>query len=321
LSTPLVTVIVPNYNHAKYLPARMESILNQGFQDFEVIILDDCSDDNSKEVIEQYRSHEKVSCIEFNDRNSGSPFHQWNRGVKLSKGSLIWMAESDDYCKLDFLEETVTQMKSYPSAGIVYTQSLEVDEISGTEYICFHDSPRFKLAFLQSYFAEGRREISTKLVYENTIPNASGVLFRKSVYEQVNGADESMKLCGDWFIWAKMLLVSDLYFIKEPLNYFRLTANSVRSKNSKLNTFHERLVILHYLAQNHIKGVGKSEIRLLKSLFSHYTFNNLGQPIKKVMMEKENIQFPRLKILWTLILSLFDRFHHKFQNSGDPDLV
>ena len=89
MSLPLVSIIVPNYNHAKYLPARMDSILNQSFQDFEVIILDDCSTDNSRTVIESYRDCEKVTNIVYNEVNSGSPFIQWNKGVNLARGSLI----------------------------------------------------------------------------------------------------------------------------------------------------------------------------------------------------------------------------------------
>ena len=99
---PLVSIIVPNYNHAKYLSARMDSILNQTFQDFEVIILDDCSTDNSRTVIDSYRDCEKVSNIVYNEVNSGSPFIQWNRGVSLARGSLIWIADTDDFCQIEF---------------------------------------------------------------------------------------------------------------------------------------------------------------------------------------------------------------------------
>ena len=68
----LISVIVPNYNHASFLKQRIDSILNQTFQDFELIILDDCSTDNSREIIETYRNHLKVSHIIYNTENSGS---------------------------------------------------------------------------------------------------------------------------------------------------------------------------------------------------------------------------------------------------------
>jgi glycosyltransferase involved in cell wall biosynthesis len=80
---PLVSIIIPNYNHARFLDERMTSVLEQTYQHIEVIILDDCSTDNSREVIEKYRSNPKVSKIVFNDTNSRSPFKQWYKGFQL----------------------------------------------------------------------------------------------------------------------------------------------------------------------------------------------------------------------------------------------
>ncbi|MDP9042659.1 MAG: glycosyltransferase family 2 protein [Bacteroidota bacterium] len=309
--TPIpVTVIVPNYNHAKYLRARMDSILNQTFQDFEVIILDDCSTDNSRKIIDSYRSHPKVSHVVYNKTNSGSPFVQWNKGVSLARGSLIWIAESDDYSKLNFLEETVAKMKAHPSVGLVYTQSLELDEITGSEYTSFQDSPRFKHSFKTSYFETGRREVADKLVHENTIPNASGVLFRKSVYDWVGGADASMKLCGDWFLWVKILMASDVYFIAEPLNIFRLTSSSVRSRYSKVQTFHERVKILRWMGIHGIKGVREKELILLKNLFNSFKLYQLNKPVHMIISDPamSNRYF---KLIPAFLFSIADRVSGK----------
>jgi glycosyltransferase involved in cell wall biosynthesis len=305
-----VSVILPNYNHGKYLEERIQSIINQTFQDFELIILDDHSQDNSREIIENYRANPKISHIEFNATNSGSSFLQWNKGIELSRGSLIWVAESDDYCKLNFLEETVTKMKAFPTAGIVYTQSLELDEISGNEYISFQDSPRFKKSYQKSYFARGRAELAGKLVHENTIPNASGVLFRKSVYTEVGGADETMKLCGDWFLWTKMLLVSDIFFIAEPLNIFRLTKISVRNRFSKVETFHERLRILNWMRDKGIKNASGNERTLIKSLFNNFKLHEINIPIKMVMAEPL-VGNKVAKMIPAFALSIVDRITGK----------
>ena len=102
---PLVSIIVPNYNHATYLRERLDSIFSQTFQDFEVILLDDSSSDLSQMVLEEYAKHPKVSHFIINEKNSGSPFKQWKKGINLSQGEYIWIAESDDYCKPDFLEK------------------------------------------------------------------------------------------------------------------------------------------------------------------------------------------------------------------------
>ena len=93
---PKVTVIIPNYNHAKFLPRRIESVLNQTFQDFEVVFLDDSSTDNSLEIFNNYSTDKRIRLIQ-NNVNSGSPFKQWIKGLRESKGEYIWIAESDDF--------------------------------------------------------------------------------------------------------------------------------------------------------------------------------------------------------------------------------
>ena len=93
---PSVSVIIPNYNHARYLRERIDSVLNQRFQDYEIILLDDNSTDESPTIIQSYASAPHVTHIEINEQNSGSPFAQWDKGISLAAGEFIWIAESDD---------------------------------------------------------------------------------------------------------------------------------------------------------------------------------------------------------------------------------
>ena len=102
--SPRVSIIVPNYNHARYLPDRLLSIEQQTYQDFEIILLDDCSTDNSRDLIFNYASNPKVSQCILNEKNSGSPFIQWVRGISLAQGEWIWIAESDDLADPMFLQ-------------------------------------------------------------------------------------------------------------------------------------------------------------------------------------------------------------------------
>ena len=111
MNQPLVSVIIPNYNHAQFLKERIDSVLRQWFKDFEIIILDDCSSDNSKAVIEEFKGEDKIVHVEFNEKNSGSPFKQWVKGIELAKGDLIWIAESDDLADSQFLEKIVPEFE------------------------------------------------------------------------------------------------------------------------------------------------------------------------------------------------------------------
>jgi glycosyltransferase involved in cell wall biosynthesis len=115
---PTVSVIVPNYNHARYLRQRIDSVLGQTYRDFEVILLDDCSTDESRSIISEYENHPKVR-IELNDKNSGSPFKQWNKGVRLAHGKYVWIAESDDYADERLLERLVSMLEEGPRVTFI----------------------------------------------------------------------------------------------------------------------------------------------------------------------------------------------------------
>ena len=84
METPFVSVIIPNYNHAVYLDYRIESILSQTYKNVEVLILDDCSTDNSLDIVEKYRSDKRIVAVIQNEANSGSPFAQWKKGLAMA---------------------------------------------------------------------------------------------------------------------------------------------------------------------------------------------------------------------------------------------
>ena len=248
---PKVTVVIPNYNHARFLDRRIQTVLNQTYNDFEVLYLDDASTDNSSEVFAKYADDPRVRSI-VNTTNSGGPFPQWNRGVREAKGDYVWIAESDDYANPRLLEVLVSKLDQNPGVGIAYCQSQGVDQEDALQpnmewWTADLDAQRWKSDFVN----DGRDECSRYLVVKNTIPNASAVVFRKQVYEQVKGADESFRAAGDWLTWAKMLMHSDVAFIAEPLNFFRQHPSSVTGKSSQsLIEALEGYRIIEYVMQN-----------------------------------------------------------------------
>jgi glycosyltransferase involved in cell wall biosynthesis len=232
MDMPTVSIIVPNYNHARFLRKRMDSILEQSFQDFELILLDDCSTDESRTILEQYTSDPRVR-IEFNSVNSGSPFKQWNKGVRLARGKYVWIAESDDYADPRLLERLVAVLEADSTVAFAYCRSWCVTEDDRRDgfsdfYLVYLNESRWTT----DYCAEGRDECRDYLIQRNTVPNASGVVFRREIYERVGGADESLRLCGDWKLWAAMALTGRMAYVAEPLNFFRFHEASVRSKST-----------------------------------------------------------------------------------------
>jgi glycosyltransferase involved in cell wall biosynthesis len=247
-SKPKVSVVIPNYNHARFLQRRIESVLGQRFQDFEVILIDDCSTDDSQSLISSFAGDLRFR-IAFNAINSGSTFKQWNKGVGMARGEYVWIAESDDYANSQLLERLVAVLETEPEVAFVYCRSWRVsedDQLDG-----FEDSNLVELdpqRWTADYRAEGREECRNYFVYRNIVPNASAVLFRRSAYERVGGADESLRLGGDWKLWAAMALTWRIAYLGEPLNYFRFHGESVRGKDAGLGlAAEENLYVVRWL--------------------------------------------------------------------------
>src|SRR5262249_51466055 len=145
------------------------------------IVLDDASLDDSVAIIRRLAPDSPVPLtIVVNEQNSGSTFQQWQKGIELARGSLIWIAESDDSCREEFLERIVPEFYD-PEVVLAYSQS----EVIGPEgqrysgdYLSYTDDVS-KTRWRARYVARAEEEVELALSQKNTIPNASAVVFRR----------------------------------------------------------------------------------------------------------------------------------------------
>lgn len=253
---PKVSVIIPNYNHEAFLKQRIDSVLNQTFLDFELILLDDCSTDSSREILEKYSSRNTNIKYHPNEKNSGSPFHQWNKGVSIAKGEYLWVAESDDFCEANFLENLVKILDENPQCGLAYCQSNLVDD-QGKILNSYSENLKFIYKsddWDRDFIKNGKEANKDWLLFHNPIPNASGVLMRKNAFIESGGADPTMKLNGDWFLYAKILCKWDLAFTAKHLNYFRVHDQTQRKRTfANFSIFQEIILLNNYIREN-VKG-------------------------------------------------------------------
>ncbi len=242
---PTVSVIVPNYNHAPYLKQRIDSILAQTYQDFELILLDDCSTDSSREVLESYRSNPHVSHIIYNGNNSGSAFRQWDKGITLAKGEWIWIAESDDYATPYFLETLETLSQRNTDCGLIYSWSYRVDK-EGKKLWEVPDLGNYRLY-------NGNDFICNRLLLSNIIVNVSSCIFRRKLFRpECTGLYEHMRLCGDWLFYVLLCEQSHVIEVCSPLNHCRRHETNI-SENAEAKglTFLEGADVLEYILQHH----------------------------------------------------------------------
>ena len=230
---PLVSVIVPNYNHAPFLDQRIASILNQTYTNIEVLLMDDCSPDNSRDVLQRWAEKDERITTLFNETNSGSPFAQWEKGAKWAKGKYLWIAESDDYAAEDVLALHVQALESNDRAVLAYSHSHMVDE-NGKFLRDFKEDYGFIFGdaskWTRDFTISGEEEVRNTMVFSNTIPNASGALMRKSAFDQVGAPATTWRLNGDWLFYAQLLQLGDLIFFATPRNFFRFHTQTQRSR-------------------------------------------------------------------------------------------
>jgi glycosyltransferase involved in cell wall biosynthesis len=253
---PLVSVVVPNYQHERYLRQRLTSIADQTFQDVEVLLLDDASTDGSLALLEEFAAGRPGWSVHPNKENSGSPFAQWNKAASLARGRYLWIAESDDYADSLLLERLVGVMESDPNLVIAYGQSMLVDS-QGQPMHSFDVHYRYVYGieaqrWVDGYRNDGLHEIRHFMLLHNVVPNASGALIRLEPFRAVGGADPNWRLNGDWMTYIKLLEQGGIAFVPEVLNYFRVHSETARQKaNEGGDVYLELLALVDYIAAHH----------------------------------------------------------------------
>lgn len=276
----LVSVVIPNYRHARYLRRRVDSVLCQSVKDIQVILLDDCSPDNSLEILRSYLVDPRVS-LHVNQVNSGSPFAQWNKGASLATGKYLWIAESDDFADPEFLATLVPLMESVPESAFCFTDSWVIDSEErrlgrASERFHYLNSDRWS----RDWVAFGKDECAGFLSQTNTVPNASAVLIRRSRYVEVGGANANFRIAGDWDLWVRLCAGYKVGYLSQPLNFWRQHVQTVRSGSLDQETrINETLSVIEAAFD---LGEPKSELRravrvsMLRYILGHCVHRNLS---------------------------------------------
>ncbi|MFH1116461.1 MAG: glycosyltransferase [Pseudomonadota bacterium] len=226
-----VSVIVPSYNHERYLEQRLNSIFNQTHPPTEIILADDASTDESVALAKRIAATSRIPFrVVMSYAHSGRPFEQWLAGIAESCGNVIWIAESDDFCDSDFLETVLPEFFD-PDVSLAYCQSAPVDEegyLIDRSYLAYTDDIS-TTRWLTYHRADGLHEIENVLSVKNTIPNVSGVLFRRLDRTPFCEDLKGFQWCGDWFFYVNQLQTGSVSFIPRPLNRHRKHGHSVTS--------------------------------------------------------------------------------------------
>ncbi len=248
-SFPFVSVIIPNYNHAEFLDQRIKSVLNQTYINFEVIVLDDNSTDESLDIINKYKELRRVKRVIVNPDNSGSVFKQWVKGINLAKGKYLWIAESDDYADEMFLEETVKLAEESEDIGLIFTDSYNVDQDAKVKDKVSERHALLSPIEQEFYVFQDKTKAPGYFIDNMLILNASSVLFNLNKFkETVDLVElESFKNTGDQFSYISLFLMHEIIYLNKPLNYRRIHENNTTAINFQNGIIYkERIRIINY---------------------------------------------------------------------------
>ena len=238
---PKVTVLLTSYNHAKFLTKSIDSVLNQTFKDFELVIVDDCSTDNSWEIIKKYKD-KRIRKIR-NRSNKGSILTR--ELVESFRGEYYAVAHCDDCWKKTKLQKQVDYLESNPNVAACFTYVKLIDESSKEletdKYVNFNVDNKNHYEWLNYFFYHG-----------NCLCNPS-LLMRKNVQLDLDLFVHGLKSLPDYYRWVKLCLTQDIYVYPEKLTMFRVRRNALNTSGYNYNNIvriaYEELKILELYLQ------------------------------------------------------------------------
>lgn len=252
-----ISVVIPNYNYENFLLPRIYSILNQTEKIHELIILDDCSKDNSRklidEIVEKIAPYIKVQKV-YNQENSGCAFKQWKKGFALATGDYVWIAEADDCCDKTLLKNIIKPIKQDKNIYISYADTAFIN--AWDKIILPTIKPEIdirKTKHWESDFVDnGLEEIKNYTFLNCIIANVSSCIIKKDNYDDIFEKIIEYKQAGDWLFYVSVMKKGDIAFCNKPLNYYRLHGNNVTSVTKKQKHFDE-IVRIHGEIRNMIE--------------------------------------------------------------------
>lgn len=235
-----VSVVVPNYNYEKFLIQRIYSILSQTEKIFELIILDDCSTDESRNLIDKivegispYINVKKV----YNTENTGIAFKQWAKGFKLAKGDYVWIAEADDCCSKFLLTNLLKSVRNNKDKNI-YLSYADTAFINAWGKI-FLPSIKPEIDLMKTghwdkdFIDNGKEEVEKYAFLNCTVANVSSCIIKNDNYDEAFDKIIEYRQAGDWLFYVNVIKRGYIAYCDKTLNYYRVHGNNITSKMKK----------------------------------------------------------------------------------------
>ena len=270
MKTPLVTIYITNYNYAHYIEKAIESVVNQSFKDYEVLIIDDGSTDDSQEIIEKYSDTPNFKIIY--QKNKGLVVTN-NIALRLSQGKYIMRLDADDYLDVNALNIMVSEMEKDDDLGLVFPNYFIVDK--------------------DENILNFRKRIATD---ENNVKDnpAHGActLIRKKFLESIGGYDESYNCQDGYYLWVNFFSKFSVKNIETPLFYYRKHNSNLTNDSERILT--TRSNIISKFVENNNEKLNKALV-IIPVRGPNYNINSVA--LQKIDKNKTVLDFKIESIL------------------------
>jgi len=212
--TPRVSVCIPAYNGARYLGRTVESVLGQDFGEYEVVVCDDASTDDTPGVCERYRGA-RVRYLRSEER--GGAGRAWNRCVEQARGAYVVLLHADDMLDRAFLRRAVAVLDRRREVGLVHCAVQHIDE---------EDKPLHLQRLYEDDRVDTGEALVRRLLLEGCVVNPAGVMVRRHLYERVGPFTDKIVWGVDWHMWLRIALQAHVAYLADPLAFYRQHATS-----------------------------------------------------------------------------------------------
>jgi len=232
MSNPKVSVILTAYNYGKYLDQAIRSVLNQTYQDFELIVVDDGSTDYTDDVLQAYASHHKIRTVRLDRAGLAAAA---NAGVAASRGEYLVRLDADDYFDENLLLVEAHFLETHPQVHMVFPDYYRVDSRGGIlEHVRLP-------------------KVHDEVTLLDRSPLAAGAMFRRWCYDALGGYDESLRYQEDYDFWVRFIDRFNVYNVNLPLIYYRQ-----HDRNMSRN-FENRMEARRRVKEKFVEGKGIRE--------------------------------------------------------------
>ena len=263
MKDPLISVIIPSYNHCLFIKNAIESVIKQTYLNWELIVVDNNSTDNTNKILNEFRQH-NLNVIKVT--NNGVIAISRNIGIKASKGNWIAFLDSDDSWKENKLEICVKEMKS--GIDLIY-HDLIIHDLNYR----FYKKKKLKGRFLSN------PPIIDLLCHGNCIYNSS-VIVKKYILEEIGyiSIDNKMIACEDYNTWLKLSYLSNGFkYIPKSLGYYTIHDNGISRKNMSIPMHNATIEFVKTLSESQKKKY-KANLEYANCRFRHNnSFDNSVQ--------------------------------------------